>query len=261
MSTNNKSPMQFAFLGALGAKLLGGKVLASALGAKVLGGAVVGGALAGRAIKKGGDKRKEDIRKANRALKAREKAYMDMDITNPYMGLTNAYAGMENVAEDLTVNQEAAQFQAEQGAQQRANIMQQLRGAAGASGIAGLAQSLAQQQTMEARQISTSIAEQESANERMRVQEAARVQQMQRGAEMQIQQQQAYGDLIRQQREMAREETLLAGAYSRAGHALDAQTRYREGLIGGATNIIGAGLGALGGGGTTNYYGAGYQSE
>ena len=247
MSTNNKSPMQFAFLGALGAKLLGGKVLAGALGAKVLGGAVVGGALAGRAIKKGANKRKEDIRKANRELKAREKAYMDMDITNPYMGLTNAYAGMENVAEDLTVNQEAAQFQAEQGAQQRANIMQQLRGAAGASGIAGLAQSLAQQQTMEARQISTSIAEQESANERMRVQEAARVQQMQRGAEMQIQQQQAYGDLIRQQREMAREETLLAGAYSRAGHALDAQTRYREGLIGGATNIVGAGLQGLSG--------------
>ena len=251
MSTNNKSPMQFAFLGALGAKLLGAvgvKAAAGALGAKVLGGAVVGGALAGgRAIKKGGDKRKEDIRKANRALKAREKAYRDMDITNPYMGLTNTYAGMENVAEDLTVNQEAAQFQAEQGAQQRANIMQQLRGAAGASGIAGLAQSLAQQQTMEARQISTSIAEQESANERMRVQEAARVQQMQRGAEMQIQQQQAYGDLIRQQREMAREETLLAGAYSRAGHALDAQTRYREGLIGGATNIVGGLAGGLSG--------------
>jgi hypothetical protein len=252
MSTNNKSPMQFAFLGALGAKLLGAvgvKAAAGALGAKVLGGAVVGGALAGgRAIKKGSQKRKDKVRKANQALRARERAYMDIDITNPYMGLTNAYAGMENVAEDLTVNQEAARFQAEQGAQQRANIMQQLRGAAGTSGIAGLAQSLAQQQTMQARQISTSIAEQESANERMRVQEASRIQQMQRGAEMQIQQQQAYGDLIRQQREMAREETLLAGAYSRAGFALDAQTRYREGLIGGVTNIVGAGLGAALGG-------------
>ena len=172
---------------------------------------------------------------------------MDMDITNPYMGLTNAYAGMENVFEDLTVNQEAAQFQAEQGAQQRANIMQQLRGAAGTSGIAGLAQSLAQQQTMEARQISTSIAEQEAANQRLAAQQAGRTQELQRGAQMQLQGQQAYGDVIRQQREMAREETLLAGAYSRAGHALDAQTRYREGLIGAGSNIIGGALGALSG--------------
>jgi hypothetical protein len=230
MSTNNKSPMKFAI--PLGLKIFGGLMAAKGISKGV------------GAIKKGSQKRKDKVRKANQALRARERAYMDIDITNPYMGLTNAYAGMENVAEDLTVNQEAARFQAEQGAQQRANIMQQLRGAAGTSGIAGLAQSLAQQQTMQARQISTSIAEQESANERMRVQEASRIQQMQRGAEMQIQQQQAYGDLIRQQREMAREETLLAGAYSRAGSALDAQTRYREGLISGVTNVVGAGVGA-----------------
>ena len=244
MSTNNKSPMKFAFLAGLAAKI---GISTGLLG----GGLLAGGLLAKKgigAVKKGSQKRKDKVRKANQALRAKEKAYMDMDITNPYMGLTNAYAGMENVAEDLTVNQEAARFQAEQGAQQRANIMQQLRGAAGTSGIAGLAQSLAQQQTMQARQISTSIAEQESANERMRVQEASRIQQMQRGAEMQIQQQQAYGDLIKQQREMAREETLLAGAYSRAGFALDAQTRYREGLISGVTNVVGAGLGAALGG-------------
>ena len=228
MSTNNKpSPMKWIPLAIAGGLFAASKI--------------------SKAVKKGGDKRKDEIRKANKELKIRERAYMDMDITNPYMGLTNAYAGMENVFEDLTVNQEAAQFQAEQGAQQRANIMQQLRGAAGTSGIAGLAQSLAQQQTMEARQISTSIAEQEAANQRLAAQQAGRTQELQRGAQMQLQGQQAYGDVIRQQREMAREETLLAGAYSRAGHALDAQTRYREGLIGAGSNIIGGALGALSG--------------
>ena len=36
------------------------------------------------------------------------------------------YEGMENTMEDLTINQEAARFQAQQSAQQRANILQAL---------------------------------------------------------------------------------------------------------------------------------------
>ena len=229
MSTNNKpSPMKFPW--ALAA--IGGLFAAK----KISG-----------AVKKGSDKRKDEIRKANEMLKEQRRAYMDIDITNPYMGLTNAYADMENVAEDLTVDQEAVQFQAEQGAQQRADIMQQLRGLAGTSGIAGLAQSLAQQQTMQARQISTDISRQENINRQMLAQQAGRIQELQRGAQMQVQQTQAYGDQIRQQREMARQEVLLAGAYQRSGAALEAQTRYREGLIGGATNIVGGLAGGLSG--------------
>ena len=70
---------------------------------------------------------------AQQQVAAQRQAYENIQIKNPY-------EGMENVYEDLTVNQQQAQFEAQQGMQQRANIMQGLRGAAGASGIAGLAQ-------------------------------------------------------------------------------------------------------------------------
>ena len=79
----------------------------------------------------------------------------------------NPFAGMENVMEDLTVNQEAARFQAQQSAQQRANILEALRGSAGASGIAGLAQSLANQGALQAQQISASVGQQEAMNQRL----------------------------------------------------------------------------------------------
>ena len=87
---------------------------------------------------------------------------------------------MENVYEDLTVSQEAARFQMEQGTQQRANIMQQLRGAAGGSGIAALAQSLATQGTIQARQVSADIAQQEQANRIAAAQGAGQLQQLER---------------------------------------------------------------------------------
>ena len=110
----------------------------------------------------------------------------------------NPFANMENVYEDLTVNQQQAQFQAEQGAQQRANIMQNLRGAAGASGIAGLAQSLANQGQLQTQQISASIGQQEAANQLAAARGAASVQIAER-----------QGDQWVQQLEMDRQATLL----------------------------------------------------
>ena len=121
--------------------------------------------------------------------------YRDFQFQNPY-------AGLENVFEDLTVDQRAAQFQAEQGQQQRANIMQQMRGAAGTSGIAGLAQALAQQGTLEARQISTTISQQERQNQQLTAQ-----------AEMQLQQMEAGGEAAMEAAEFGREGTLLGMDY------------------------------------------------
>ena len=43
---------------------------------------------------------------------------------NMYAGLENQYEGMENRFEDMTVDMRAADFQAQQGQQQRANILQ-----------------------------------------------------------------------------------------------------------------------------------------
>ena len=84
-------------------------------------------------------------------------AYRDMEYKNPYA--KNIYAGMENTMEDLTVNQQQAQFQAQQSQQSQANILQSLQG--GGSFNAGNIQALANQGTAAAQQASASIGQQE----------------------------------------------------------------------------------------------------
>lgn len=136
---------------------------------------------------------------AKNSFAGAENAFAGMD--NAYAGLDNKYEGMENRFEDMTVDMRAADFQAQQGGQQRANIMQGLRGAAGSSGIAGLAQSLANAGSMQSQQISAGIGQQERQNQMMSAQEGSRIDQMQRGAGMQLQQLQASGAMANQQAE------------------------------------------------------------
>ena len=63
----------------------------------------------------------------------KKKAYEALDTSN-------VYKNMENKMEDLTINQKGMQAQMQQGQQSRADTMQKLKGAAGSSGIAALAQ-------------------------------------------------------------------------------------------------------------------------
>ena len=100
------------------------------------------------------------------------------DLTNRFQGLQNRFA--ENVYEDLTVNQQQAQFEAQQGAQQRSNIMETMRGAAGGSGIAALAQTMANQGQLATQRASASIGQQEAANQRAAAQQAGQIQTMER---------------------------------------------------------------------------------
>jgi len=94
--------------------------------------------------------------------------YRAQEFTNPYA---------ENVFEDLTINQQQAQFQAQQGAQVRADLLDNLRRSAGGSGIAPLAQMLANQGQLQTQQISADIGQQETANQRMMAQGRLQVQQ------------------------------------------------------------------------------------
>ena len=96
---------------------------------------------------------------------------------------------MENTFEDLTVNQQQAQFQAQQGNQQRADIMQKLKGAAGSSGIAGLAQAMANQGQLQTQRISASIGAQESQNQMASARGAATIQATERSGDQYVQQQ------------------------------------------------------------------------
>ena len=155
-------------------------------------------------------------RTAQAAVDKQKKAYQEIDFKNPYAGMQNQFAGMENTMEDLTVNQQQAQFQAQQGAQQRSNIMQSMRGAAGGSGIAGLAQAMANQGQLQTQQISASIGAQESANQAARV---AGAQDVQRRRELQAtgaasaDLQRRQGAAMVQEAESGRAATLLGMEY------------------------------------------------
>lgn len=96
---------------------------------------------------------------------------------------SNLYSGLQNTMEDLTINTQAADFAAAQQAQGLANIMGQTRQSAGGSGIAALAQSLANQQAQSAQAASASIGQQEAANQRMAASEAGRLQMAERMGE------------------------------------------------------------------------------
>ena len=76
----------------------------------------------------------------------------------------NPYEGLENPFDDLTVNQQEADFAARRAEQTRANILESLRSAAGASGISGLAQTLSNQGALQTQRIAAQIGKQETAN-------------------------------------------------------------------------------------------------
>ena len=122
---------------------------------------------------------------------------------NQFEGMQNQYAGLENTMEDLTINQKQADFQSQQFAQSQANIMGNLRGAAGGSGIASLAQSLAQQGQLASQKAAASIGQQEAANQMAAAQQAGKLQEMEaRGAEgIDMQQRQAAAAIDMQQRQ------------------------------------------------------------
>ena len=147
-----------------------------------------------------------------RADKTRQQ-YEDFEFSNPFEGLENKYEGMENRFEDMTVDMRAAEFQTQQGQQQRANIMQGLRGAAGSSGVAGLAQTLANQGQLQSQQIAAGIGQQERQNKMLSAQEGSRIDQLQRSTDMSLQQSTAEGNAAVQAAEAGQQATLLGMDY------------------------------------------------
>lgn len=146
----------------------------------LIAGAVVAvGAGAAKAISGGVQKKKAKAAAAaaQAELEAQKDAFKKLDKSNPY-------ANLQNTMEDLTVNQEEAQFTAEKQAQSQANILSDLRGSAGGSGIAALAQTLANQGSENARKSAISIGKQEQANQMKERQQAAAIQKAERQGEI-----------------------------------------------------------------------------
>jgi len=163
-----------------------------------IGVAVIGGVVNASSAAANRRDAKEMATNAGIERKAQQKKLDAQKAEYKAMKFENPFSNMENVYEDLTVNQQQSQFQAQQGAQQRANIMQNLRSAAGGSGVAGLAQALANQGALQTQRISASIGQQESQNQMAAAKGAGAVQIAER-----------QGDQWVQQAEMDRQATLL----------------------------------------------------
>ena len=188
--------------------------------------ALVGGAIKGVAGIAGGiigsRKRKREEKAAQREMNMRKSQYEALDTSN-------LYAGMENTMEDLTVNQQQAQFTQQAQQQALASTMTGLQGAAGGSGIAALAQSLAGQQMQAAQQASASIGAQEQQNQMLQAQSAQRLQELE-----------AQGATQARQLEYDKTGTLLGMSQQRLGAAKQARAAATQSIVGGSGAIGGA---------------------
>ena len=99
---------------------------------------------------------------------------------------SNVYKDMENTMEDLTVNTQQADFQAQQANQGIANTMNSMQGAAGGSGIAAMAQAMAGQQAQNMQQASVSIGQQEQGNQMAERNMASQLQTQEAAGELQL---------------------------------------------------------------------------
>tara|TARA_S200002703_G_scaffold37277_1_gene32502 strand:+ start:2167 stop:2925 length:759 start_codon:yes stop_codon:yes gene_type:complete len=161
-------------------------------------------------------------------------AFKDFTFTNPYA--QNVYANMENTAEDLTINQQAANFQAQQAQQSQANILSTLQ--AGGGFNAGNIQALANQAQLGAQKAAASIGQQESANQRMAAQQEAQNQRLERQGMLQVQK----GAADIQQKEFDRQSTQLGMSMQMVGNAQDAIAANKAmwgNIIGSVTGMVG----------------------
>ena len=188
------------------------------IGSKIAGGIIGSGA------------RKKEMREAKAGYDKQLARLEGQDISTPY-------ANEQNVYEDLTVNTQQADMLAGQQQQALGNTMQNLQGAAGGSGIAALAQSMANQQSQNLQQATVSIGQQESANQMMVMQE--------QGA---MNSRQVEGEMYTRRAEAARTSGMLTRAGKRYEGAISEKQRATKQLMGGIGEAAGLGSTFLPGG-------------
>jgi hypothetical protein len=169
----------------------------------------------------GGGKRRREQRRAQQEFNRRKAQFMNLDTSN-------VYANMENVYEDLTVNQRQAEFQAQQQQQVLANTMAGMQGAAGGSGIAALAQAMANQQSQNMERASISIGQQEAQNQAAKAQMAG-----------QLNMYEAKGELLSREAELNKVSTLMGMSGQRLAAANKARADATQGLMAGIGGVVG----------------------
>jgi len=181
-------------------------------------GAIIGGAtqIVGSLI--GGGKRRREQKAANAEFATQKEAFQNQTFSNEF-------ANLENTAEDLTVNQQASQFQ---GQQTDAALAQSMNAAIASGGAAGGAQAIAAAALQSKAGISADLARQESTNQAMRAQQAA---------SNQMNEAQGADDL--QLRNYTKSQQLLNMASGRKNAADAARQQATAGLISGIGSVAG----------------------
>ena len=189
-------------------------------------GAAIAGGIQGLAGIAGGiigsGKRRREQRAAQQEMARSKARMMNLDTYN-------LAANMENPYEDLTVNTQAADFAAQQNQANLANTMSGLQGAAGGAGIAALAQSMANAGAQQNQAAAASIAQQESANDKLAAQGA-----------MQVQQADVAGASAARGLEYQKAGGLMSLAQNRLGDANAARQQATQSIMGGIGALAGA---------------------
>ena len=179
----------------------------------------IGMALAGR------KKRIQEQKSANAELKMRRDAYESLDTSNPYLN-------MENTMEDLTVNQQQAQFQKDMAQQQQSNMLSGIQ--QGGSFNAGNIQAMVNAGSNQARQASASIGQQEAGNQMAAAQQESAIQQKER-----------YGEVWSRGQKKDKTETLFGMSMTRSKESDEARQRAAEMMASGIGDVTGAITGGL----------------
>jgi hypothetical protein len=200
-----------------------GKILGAAAAGGPAGMAIgaAGGLITAAGSLIGGGRRRREERQARAEFDAQRQALMDYSFTNPF-------AGLENVAEDLTVNQQASQFQAQQ---TDAALAQSMQAAIASGGAPGGAQAIAQAALASKQGISADLARQEQANQMARVNQAAQLQKFE-----------AQGEEDLQSQQYQQQQQLLNLASGRLNAAKQATSQATQQLFGGLGMAVGGGV-------------------
>ena len=170
-------------------------------------------------------KRKAEQRSAKRDFDNQMAQFRAIDTSNPFANVQNTY-------EDLTVNQQQAQFETQQQQLGMATAMGQMRGAAGSSGIAAMAQAMANQQSMNLQKSAASIGQQESRNQALAAQGGERRETLL-----------AQGEQESRRMEFAKQNRMLDLTSDRKIAADEAVAAAKQSIMSGVGNLVG-GVGA-----------------
>ena len=166
-------------------------------------------------------KRKAEQRAAKRDFDNQMAEFRAIDTSNPFANVQNPY-------EDLTVNLQQAQFESQQQQLGMATAMGQMRGAAGSSGVAAMAQAMANQQSINLQRSAASIGQQESRNQALAAQGAERRETLL-----------AQGEQESRRMSFAKQNRLLDLTSDRKIAADEAVAAARQSMVSGVGNLLG----------------------